>query len=422
MDRSLAPPISLLADIPFAEAKKIKLSDNVEAYLVEGGKKNIIRLQTYIKAGRWHEPQKLVAQICARMLKEGTKNYTAKALAEKIDFYGATISTKAHFDYVCITLYTLKKFLPQVLELQTEILTNAIFPEKELNTIINNSKQQLKVNLEKTDYLASTAFLAEVFGDKHPYGYEVSEKDYSVLEVETLKKFYRQCYHKSATVYICGKFNEQDITVVQKSYTSLFNDNSKQSILNKNEYAYHPTKKTITKPNCLQAAIRIGGTALPKTHKDRFNFNILNIILGGYFGSRLMKNIREEKGYTYSINSGIQSYLNGNYFLISTEVGKEVCDAAVNEIFTELNRLQNEVISDSELQLVKNFICGALLRLIDGPFKAAGVLKDLYDFDLNTRYFANYINKVKNITAEELLNCAQTHLKEDTLTQVIARC
>lgn len=422
MNRSLAPPISLLKEIPLAEAKKNKLSTNVDAYLIEGGKKNIIRLQTYIKAGRWHEPQKLVAQICARMLKEGTKNYTAKALAEKIDFYGATISTKAHFDYTCITLYTLKKFLPQVLALQNEILTNAIFPEKELNTIVNNSVQQLKVNLEKTNYLASTAFLSSIFGKNHPYGYEVSEKDYSCLDAETLNNFHQKHYAKQATVYISGKFNDGDIAIIQKNYTNLFNEGKAENNLTVKEYAYHPTKKIITKPNCLQAAIRVGCQAIPKTHEDRFALNILNIVLGGYFGSRLMKNIREEKGYTYSINSSIQSYLKGNYFLISTEVGKEVCDAALNEIFSEIKRLQTKPINESELQLVKNYICGALLRLIDGPFKAAGVLKDLYDFDLNTRYFAGYVNKVKNITAEELLTCAQTYLKEDALTQVIARC
>lgn len=422
MDRSLAPPISLLTDIPLAEAKKIELSDNVDAYLIEGGKKNIIRLQTYIKAGRWHEPQKLVAQICARMLKEGTKNYTAKALAEKIDFYGATISTKAHYDYVCITLYTLKKFLPQVLTLQNEILVNAIFPEKELNTIVNNSKQQLKVNLEKTNYLASTAFLSEIFGERHPYGYEVNEKDYDILDTEKLKNFHEQHYAQAATVYISGKFDDNDIAIIQKNYSNLFKADKTENILPKYEFEYHNTKKIITKPNCLQAAIRIGLPAIPKAHPDRFAFNILNIVLGGYFGSRLMKNIREEKGYTYSINSSVQSYLNGNYFLISTEVGKEVCDAALNEIFIELERLQTELIGESELQLVKNYITGALLRLIDGPFKAAGVLKDLYDFDLNTRYFADYINKVKNITANELLTCAQKYLKEDALTQVIARC
>jgi len=422
LDRSLAPPINLLTTIPLAEAEKININKNVSAYLIKGGKKNIIRLQTYIKAGRWHEPQKLVAQICARMLKEGTKNYTAKQLAQKIDFYGATINAKAHLDYTCITLYTLKKFLPQVLELQTEILNNAIFPEKELDTVLNNSIQQLKVNLEKTNYLASTAFLSEIFGEDHPYGYKVNEIDYNAINTDILKHFYNKKYPQPATVYISGKFGDEDLSIIQKNYNNSFAGADIKNILPKNEHAYHPTKKIITKPNCLQAAIRIGFPAIPKTHEDRFALNILNIILGGYFGSRLMKNIREEKGYTYSINSSIQSYLSGNYFLISTEVGKEVCDAAINEIFIELKRLQNEPISESELQLVKNYICGALLRLIDGPFKTAGVLKDLYDFDLNTRYFADYIAKVKTITANELLTCAQKYLNKDAFTQVIARC
>jgi len=190
LDRSSTPEVKLLNQIPLNEAEIIELVPGIQAYLVNGGKKEVVKVQTFFKAGRWHEPQKLVAQITATMLKEGTSNYTAKALAEKIDYYGASISAKAHFDFACITVNTMRKFLPQVMEIKRDIIASSIFPEKELNIILSNLKQKLAVHKEKTSYLASTNFYKVIFGANHPYGYDVEVEDYDQLSVEKLFQFY----------------------------------------------------------------------------------------------------------------------------------------------------------------------------------------------------------------------------------------
>jgi len=423
LDRSKIPEIKLLNQIPLHEAEIIELVPGIKAYLIKGGKKEVVKIQTFFKAGRWHEPQKLVAQITATMLKEGTKNLTAKALVEKIDYYGASISTKAHFDFASITISTMRKFLPQVMEIKREIIAASVLPEKELNILLNNLKQKLAVNKEKTSYLASTQFYKSIFGENHPYGYDVESEDYDRLSAEKLYQFYQEKYQsRYPTIYISGNFGDGEVQKIGDCYTGLFAVNELLKTDAQPESApYKAQTKIMRKKEALQAAIRIGKPIIGKHHPDRFILNILNIILGGYFGSRLMSNIREDKGYTYSIYSSITSYLHNSYFLISTEVGIDVCDAALREIFLEIERLKNTPVEQKELQLVKNYISGSLLRLIDGPFKTDNILKGLYDFGLDTRYFQAYVDKVKHITAEEIQQCAQKYLGKETLTQVIAR-
>ena len=116
------------------------------------------------------------------------------------------------------------------------------------------------------------------------------------------------------------------------------------------------------KDDAVQACLRIGRPIFNKTHKDYTTLHLFNLILGGYFGSRLMQNIREDKGYTYGINSIIISHLEGGHFVIVSEVGKDVCKDAINEILKEIKRLREELVPDEELKLVKNYISGEMLR------------------------------------------------------------
>ena len=421
MNRSIAPPIKLVEKINLKDAEKASFSDNINAYLVKGGKKNIIKIEIAFKAGRLYEPQKLVAQLTARMLNEGTENYTAKALAEKIDYYGATINTKAGMDHVKMTIFTLKKFLPQVMDLAIEILSKPTFPEKEFSTIIKNSIQKLEVNLEKTTYLASAKFYESIFTAKHPYGYTVGVEDYKALNRDLLEAFYKEKYSCSPiNVYISGKYEEHDVAIIKTALTSLKVESQTVNI-DIEPPAYKAQNHTIKKEDALQAALRIGMRTIGKNHPDRHTLSILNTVFGGYFGSRLMSNIREEKGYTYGIYSTISSYKQQACFLISTEVDVNVCDAAVKEIFNEISRLKNELIAQEELDLVKNYILGTMLQQLDGPFKISATLKALYDADLDSQYIHDYVEKVKSVSALELQECAKQYFIEESFTTVIAR-
>lgn len=420
LNRTTVPEIRMVDRIKLEDAEREQFNPNVDAFLTPGGQKNLIKVIMVIPAGRRSEPQKLVAQIAARMLKEGTEKYTAKEIAEKFDYYGASVSTAAGMDQATISIFVLKKFLAPVMELVVDVLNNASFPNKEFQTVIKNSLQKLAVNLEKTSYLASTRFYEHLFGADHPYGYEVQVEDYENLNPGMLKSFHRDQYHSSGiTAYIAGKYDAADIDLLKQAFAEIKTGPNREAgaVV---EPVYLPKQIKVVKEDAVQAALRIGSPSIEKTHPDRKVLTILNTIFGGYFGSRLMSNIREEKGYTYGIYSSIESLRQQSYFLISTEVGAEVADDAVNEIFKEMSRLQTELIPEAELDLVKNYMLGSLLQQFDGPFRISRALKNLNESGLNAQYIHDLVEVVKHVSPADIQSCAQKYFNRENQTVVIA--
>ncbi|HCN82614.1 MAG TPA: insulinase family protein, partial [Sphingobacteriaceae bacterium] len=189
-----------------------------------------------------------------------------------------------------------------------------------------------------------------------------------------------------------------------------------------NAFEFHPGKGKehyIERPDAIQSAMRIGQLSVNRNHPDFPDLQVLNTILGGYFGSRLMANIREDKGYTYSIGSAIISLENAGYFFIASEVGTEVCNDAMNEIRKEVGKLKTELISDEELSLVKNYILGSMLGGLENVFSHADKFKNIYFFGLGYDYYERYINRVKHVTPAELLKLAKKYFDFDRFEKIV---
>jgi zinc protease len=159
--------------------------------------------------------------------------------------------------------------------------------------------------------------------------------------------------------------------------------------------------------------------AINRKHEDFSGLQILNTVLGGYFGSRLMNNIREDKGYTYGIGSGISSLQQAGYLFMATEVGADVCSAALTEIYKEIELLKNEPIGEEELNLVRNYMLGSMLGSLENVFSHADKFKNIYFSGLDYDYYTNYIATVKAITAEDLLAIANKYLTTDHFIEVV---
>jgi predicted Zn-dependent peptidase len=170
------------------------------------------------------------------------------------------------------------------------------------------------------------------------------------------------------------------------------------------------------KSDALQTAIRIGKVMFNKTHPDFISFSVLNTILGDYFGSRLMSNIREDKGYTYGIGSYMMENTHFGYFMIATEVAKEVCEATLHEVKKELERLQNELVPEEELELVKSYLLGQLLKAADGPYAMLDLFSGVELHGMDISFYNKYIQKVQEITAEEIREMARKHLDWKSLS------
>lgn len=176
----------------------------------------------------------------------------------------------------------------------------------------------------------------------------------------------------------------------------------------------------IPKADAVQFGLRLGKRIIGKNHPDYHGLKVLNTVFGGYFGSRLMSNIREDKGYTYGIGSAVVSYENDAVFTIATEVGKEVADAALNEIRFEINKIRTELIPQAELDTVRSYLQGVYMSSFDGPFSLIDRFRDLYHFGLDYAYFHNYLKTVQTISPEELQQLALTYFDPESMVTVVA--
>lgn len=416
------PQIHTIDKISFQKPEEITLQNNLKVFGFNGTKNDIFRMDLVFNSGRWTEPDKLISESTARLFKSGTAALSSFELSEQIDFYGSTIKTGAGYNTFTISLYCMNRFLEPSLELLKTCLMEIIFPESEVELFQKNSISKLKVSQEKNDYLADVVFKKTVFGDEHPYGYETTEERIKNITRSLLQQFYKQDIQPSnCTVFIAGKYGDNELYLIDKY---LGNWEQKQGIKNK-EYNVFETLKSkqrsirITKEKSVQASIIIGKEFFNKHHKDYASFVLLNTIFGGYFGSRLMSNIREDKGLTYGIHSGLSTLKHSGIFSIQTDTNLENLDVCLREIYMEIERLQNELIPQEEITLARNYLLGKFLGRTDGPFNQIEVFKSYFIEGLDINKFEEFVETIKHTDALSLQRLAQDYLHKDSMYEVV---
>ena len=419
MDRTQAPAFKQVEHISLLNAQQHLLDNGIPLFFIDAGEQDLLRIEFIFDNVAWNAACPLQAFATNSLLQEGTSNYTAAHLAEKFDYYGAFLQKDYAYDQSSVVLYTLTKHLPAVLPLLREILTDAIFPQSEIDTFIRNQQQKLSVSLEKNDVLARRSFNKALFGDTL-YGHAPVVEDYAHLQRSQLLEYYKNAYQPSnCTMVVSGKVSETTLKSVNATFGSNWEG---RTAVAKNEFSFIPgTGKThfLERPDALQSALRLGQLAINRTHPDFPALQVLNTIFGGYFGSRLMANIREEKGYTYGIGSGIASLKDAGYFFIASEVGADVCTATMAEIEKEMKLLRTELVSEGELDLVRNYMLGSLLGSLENAFSHADKFKNTYFFGLDNSYYERYVQTVRTISPQKLLELANTYLQFDKLEKVI---
>ncbi|MGB0882062.1 MAG: M16 family metallopeptidase [Vicingaceae bacterium] len=421
LNRKKAPEFKQVDNIHFLDVVKSKLDNGVEFNYINGGSQDIVKIDFIFNAGNCYQDKPLIASSTNRLIKEGSKNYTSHEISEGIDNYGAFFEVENTYDTATLTLYTLIKHLTKVLPFVKDVILHPTFTENEFNIYKNNAIERFKINLEKVSFLARKEFMASIFNNEHPYGYDVTIKDYENLKIEDIKSFYQKHYNLgNCRILASGKIDTNVVTILNDFFgKESLTENTPQHETNISLTTQKCTKQYIEKENALQSAIRIGKVFPNKLHEDYYGLQILNTVLGGYFGSRLMANIREDKGYTYGIGSGIMSLKNAGYFFISTEVGSDVTKDALSEIYKEIELLRTEEIPSKELALVKNYLLGQLLKSCDGPFSMGAMFENAHEYGLDYNFYNNYIKTIKEITPKTLLELGAKYLKKSDLTEIV---
>lgn len=423
LDRKSAPRIADAVEFEFnlPDINREALDNGLPLYWFNAGVQDVVEINWVFPAGIWYEQKPAVAGSVSALLKNGTSKRTAHQIHEALEFYGAVLKVNTGNDFSTVSLYTLTKHLADVLPIVFEILTDAAFPESEIQIHKQNTIQKLMVNLRECEFIANQKIDAVIFGEEHPYGRFSKKENIEAVTREDLLQFYKASFSLSnMQLFMAGNVGRKEVNMLNELFGKTVLDKgvllANITLVNAAEARKY---NIINDSNGVQGAIRIGKQFPNRLHPDFAPMVVLNTLFGGYFGSRLMSNIREEKGYTYGIYSSLSPYLNAGSFIIHTEVGKDVIEPAVKEIYHEMNLLCESLVEDEELLLVKNYLLGNLLGDLDGPFSILQRWRTLILNGMTIEHFNRNINIYKSVTPKELQDLAIKYFAPKSLYEVV---
>ena len=416
-----APEFKTIEKIDFLPVEKITLDNEVPVFILSAGSQDVTKIDIEFPAGAVQAGIPLVASTTANLMQEGTMDKTSMQISELTDFYGAYINSQTYHHHTIFTVLCLTRYLPEMLKLLHEIITRPSFPQHEYDLYLQKKKEEFIFEGEKVKTVAARQFGETIFGPEHPYGRQLKDKHFESISLGQIRDFHHQYYRPQfARIFVAGQPGDQLRPLLDKYFGK---DDSIQPTREEKIPPVMPSPQkviTIKKDGAMQTALRIGRPLFNNHHPDFIPLQILNTILGGYFGSRLMTSVREEKGLTYGIGSFIMPLKHSGVFGISSEVAGESRDKAIDAIFEEFEKLRSNKVPEEELQMVKNYMMGEMLRNFDGPFSTADIFRTLQEYGLDFEFYQTMIQYIRNVTASEVQATAQKYLKPEDFWIVAA--
>jgi zinc protease len=421
IDRTQPPAIkdAVELDLKLKPYEKFTLNNGVDVYAVNAGAEEVVQVEWIFYAGNWFENKNLIAASTNFLLKNGTSKRNAFQLNEHFEYYGSYVNRNCYNETATITLHCLTKHLEVLLPVVKEMLTDSVFPQEELNIYKQNMKQRLNVNLKKSDFVAGRLIDAYLYGENHPYGRYTKAEDFDAVTREEVTQFYKDYYLNGKFIlFAAGKLPANLFRLLNNNFGDL-----KNQPVSLNEIPSVPAAekkyRVVNDPEGVQGAIRLATPFPNRHHPDFVKVQILNNVFGGFFGSRLMSNIREDKGYTYGIYSYLQNHIHQSAWMVSTEAGRDVCEPTLVEVYKEMEELRNEAIDEEELLLVRNYMMGSILGDLDGPFQIINRWKNIILNGLDESYFYKQIDTIRNVSAKELQELANKYLVPEKFYELV---
>ena len=370
LDRTVAPEIRQLDDFSIVGPERRVMRNGMPLFTIEAGSEDVVRFDLVIKSGQLQQEQPLQAVFTNRMLREGTRNFSSAEIAETLDYYGAWLDLSVSVDCSYVTLYSLSRYFSKTLEVVASMVMESVFPEKEFAVIRDIHKHQFMVNNQRVDVLSRKQLCRSLFGERHPLGRYAELDDYDRIGVERITDTRKRVF--------------------------------------------------VEKEDAMQSSVKMGGFTLDRKHPDYLKLRVLVTLFGGYFGSRLMSNIREDKGYTYGIGAGLVVYPGTGLLMISTETGNEYVEQVIKEVYHEMDRLREERVSDEELDMVRNYMLGDICRSYESPFSLSDAWIFIEASGLDYDFYDRSLAAVRDISSEDILSLSRKYFCKENLIEVVA--
>jgi zinc protease len=414
--RSIAPDFKIPEDIQLQKPQLKVLPNGIVIYFIPTPEIDAVKLDI-LADNLPGVAKKFVSFFTLHLLLDGTKTKSAEILDDFFDTYASEVDVVSTFEKNGLTLLTTTKHFRTVLPVFRELLTEAIFPEKEFKKRQSQKALQLSIQQEQNSAVASQNFRKHLFGPEHPYGYVPEEKDIYLIETEDLKQHYQNNLWVNPEVFLTGNLSELDIELIAKELGDL--PIKKMEIASPTFENSKFPRIAIEKEKSVQSSIRIGCHLISKKHPDYHALSMFNTILGGYFGSRLIKNIREEKGHTYGIYSSLGSLKNADYWAVMADVKKEFAEEVIQEIYLELKKLQEEPIQGEELEIVRNYMIGNFLSNFSNSFDLMGRFQSVHQMGLDFDFYKSQLAFIRNFHPEEVSAAGKKYLDADRMLEII---
>ena len=411
LDRSISPQISSFTDLKFDYPSFVTLSNGVKLYVLNNGDQDVNRFEVMYRGGLLEETKPLQSFALASMLIHGSEEYLSQDVAEILDYNGSQLSATNHDNFTHISLNSLNKNFNTVLPVLKSILNAPSIPEREYEVLCSQVKSAYHTARQRVKYLAQMAGRKLYFGESHPFSHMICDDDVDNLTIEDIKSFHRNFYKpQNCVLLLSGKVGDEEISLINKCFGQ---DSNVGDISEFVDYERQPSSKktlVVDKEGALQSSVYMLHEAVPRNHPDYIKLRILVTALGGYFGSRLMQNIREDKGYTYGINAMLVGRRSGAKIVITSECDTAYTYLLIDEVEKEIRKLHDKPIDEDELDIVKNYMLSDLAKTLDSPFSMASCVSSNILFSTGEDYFNRQVAEITKITAKELQEVANKYL------------
>ena len=416
---------ALAAERPVAWPKRTRaqLSNGMQVVLAEAHSIPKFHGELYFRAGEALVSDRSVglAEMTATVVRTGTTKRTSRQIEEDLRRLGADLGTSAGQDTSAISFAGLSEFAEPLLQLVNELAREASFPEPEFERERRQKLEEVKLERTSPGFLASERLRKLLFG-AHPYArISPSEAQVAAYKCADLERVYREIYTpENALLMMVGDFSPQ---AMLKAIEGIFGSWAGKKPAAK-EAATPPQLRgrrvyLVHNPGSVQTQILAGCQAITRKHPDWIRLGLTNSLYGGAFNSRLVMNIREDKGYSYSPRSGVTPLRQHGYFSVSAAVRNDVVAASLTEIFDELDKLRSLPVPEAELGDAQNYLSGVFSM---GLATQEGLLSQFSTVELNDLaedYLEMYREKVRGVTSGELLATAREYLDSANMQIVV---
>jgi len=407
-----------------AEMQHTVLPNGSPCYALQTATPGLTKLILRFDHSSHFSTHKTVAEITFQLMKSGTQQLNTHEFVSRMEETGAMLMCSSGHDSGVVEFTALDDEFSAVIALVMEMITTPSMPEDEFARIHRIGVENWRISRKQPQVLAREQMISTLFAG-HPYGTLVTGDSLEALTHQDVLLFHRSMIQGMMPVFFLAAHDtDRAISVLADMVGSFtFGGVSLQNGSRETRESFTTpdlTYQHILVPDTVQSAIRIGRKAFTRSHPDYVAGKVTATILGGYFSSRLMANLREDKGYTYGVGAGLITLASGGYLTISAEVGSGHLTQALAEIRKELARLCNEPVEEDELQTVKQYLRGAALRETDGAFNRLALLAALQRKDLPFDWPAHYIANLELVSAEDVLRFSRQWLLSEDLVTITA--